>query len=154
MTRRLLITLVFGTFVAALFVVLAVQKQAAGQNGDLVAETDSRLVDVEKACKVDEITIDDLFDQNTGQPKIVERGNDKNDCKKKLVNTVYNLANAECMLYTKIEKPQGGAGGGELRRQPAEECHASRGNLNPSKHFGFIDDRTCYLAQKVDFTCN
>ena len=106
-----------------------------------IRDIDSRLIDVEKACRADEITIRHQ-NPRTGEPTVTAEGDNEKECRQKLVNKIYDLANEECKLYSKVKNKE-------------KQCEAHRGNLNVTDDISYDQNRgRCQLDKDVKYTCN
>lgn len=129
--------------------VLAQRPEEPGERNPLRAaqEIDSRLVDVEKACIADEVTVKEAKTDANSQESCEKA---KEACRAKLAKEVANKADTECKLYTKVKDEN-------------QVCRAHRGNFNPTENVKYgecIETREgthvveCEIVKPVKYTCN
>ncbi len=110
-------------------------------------EIDSRLVNVEKACIADEVTVKEAKSDANSQESCEKA---KEACRAKLAKEVAKKADTECKLYTKVANEN-------------ETCRAHRGNFNPTENVKYskcIESREgthiveCEIEKPVKYNCN
>ncbi|TSC75833.1 MAG: hypothetical protein G01um101430_3 [Parcubacteria group bacterium Gr01-1014_30] len=122
-----------------------------------LAGTDSRLVDVPKACIADEITIKEAKAEGVSAAAAGNScENAKADCRKNLAKQVAKDAEKECNNYTKVQND-------------AEVCKAHRGNFNPTENIKYEPENctervgehghkdffvSCKIVKPVQYNCN
>ncbi|MEK7517139.1 MAG: hypothetical protein AAB583_01200 [Patescibacteria group bacterium] len=139
--------------------VLAQRPEEPGAKNPLRAaqELDSRLVDVEKACIADEVTIKEAKAEGVSAAAAGNScENAKADCRKNLARKVAKDADKECNNYTKVQND-------------AEICKAHRGNFNPTENIKYEPENctervgehgqkdffvACTIVKPVKYTCN
>jgi len=116
-----------------------------------IQDIDPRLVDVEKACTADEVTIKKDGAAGSGNADNCE--NAKKKCRASLARSIASIANDECKLYSKVSDER-------------EMCKAHRGNFNPTENIKYtpanctqLVDATWSVECKnnvsdVKYTCN